>query len=386
MTRTLVPLGLLFLATWATPATATVDLVDASGLEYFINDDTSSSSSSASGAASDATYTQAVPTTTTSGATTTTTLGDAFDGYNAVRINDTFYNDNGAATLDCNNRDVVLGEQTIGDLTVSRRVYVPDNDAFARWSTTITNNGTADAAVQFDVVNNLGSDGSTEILGSSSGDVTAEVTDTWVATGGDYFDPRLAHVLHNGQGTVAPSLVEFVDGDDNPTWRYEFTLAAGQTGIIVNFVSGQPTNADALTKGAEIVTLPATTTQCMTQEQWDQVLNLGVDCSADDDDCNTGVYDPTTGMCGPIVANEGGTCDDGDKCTVDDVCAAGVCAGVEDPDLCDDEEPKDPGTEPETPVEEPDDESGCGCSSASPSGVGFGSLLLLGLVGLRRRG
>ncbi len=56
-------------------------------------------------------------------------------------------------------------------------------------------------------------------------------------------------------------------------------------------------------------------------------VGLDKDCSALDDACNEGVCVGTTGVCAPQPINNGGVCDDGDGCTVDDVCAAGDCSG-----------------------------------------------------------
>jgi len=52
-----------------------------------------------------------------------------------------------------------------------------------------------------------------------------------------------------------------------------------------------------------------------------------VDCSGLDDSCNFGVCIPSTGSCELQPGNEGAACTDGDLCTQDDVCAAGVCVG-----------------------------------------------------------
>jgi len=53
-----------------------------------------------------------------------------------------------------------------------------------------------------------------------------------------------------------------------------------------------------------------------------------MDCSAFDDACNDGACIGTTGVCAANPANEGGACDDGDLCTIDDACVAGICAGT----------------------------------------------------------
>ena len=55
-----------------------------------------------------------------------------------------------------------------------------------------------------------------------------------------------------------------------------------------------------------------------------------LDCTFLTDDCNTGFCGPTTGTCFPSPSNEGGDCDDGRTCTLDDVCYVGRCVGSDD--------------------------------------------------------
>lgn len=51
-------------------------------------------------------------------------------------------------------------------------------------------------------------------------------------------------------------------------------------------------------------------------------------CQASDQCHSAGTCDAATGTCSNPAKAEGATCDDANKCTHDDVCAAGVCAGV----------------------------------------------------------
>jgi hypothetical protein len=51
------------------------------------------------------------------------------------------------------------------------------------------------------------------------------------------------------------------------------------------------------------------------------------DCSAFDGTCTSGVCNETTDACQAAPANEGGTCDDGQFCTVGDACDNGMCVG-----------------------------------------------------------
>ena len=85
----------------------------------------------------------------------------------------------------------------------------------------------------------------------------------------------------------------------------------------------------------------------------DEVNHICVVCGSDDD-CDD--LDPCTaetcveGTCEVAYAMDGQPCDDGEKCTLDDVCTAGVCVGG----------PKDPGCEePPSPCEDAQDGMAC---------------------------
>jgi hypothetical protein len=52
------------------------------------------------------------------------------------------------------------------------------------------------------------------------------------------------------------------------------------------------------------------------------------DCSAIAGPCGDGSCDPATGVCEVDPFEDGSACDDGDPCTVDEVCAGGLCGGV----------------------------------------------------------
>ncbi len=286
-----------------TKATGSQGLIDNSGLKYFINTNiTFSTTSSASGAMSEASYTHAVAATTLNGGTTSSTLNDAFDGYNTLclSLNNTvancatgnpnfeIYNKEGPATTECLgatsgvNRQVVFPVSPEGVINVQRKVFVPDNDSFARWMNYFTNTSGAPVTVTAVIANNLGSDSNTQIVTSSNGNATAEVTDTWISSfqaysGTTSSDVRLAHVLQGAGAGVPMTGINFVDGDDNPFWGYTFTLNPGETKIVVNFVVGQPNKAAANAKATTLATAtPWTGAQaaCMTPTEMAQVANF----------------------------------------------------------------------------------------------------------------
>lgn len=284
-------------------ATGSQALIDASGLKYFIDTNiTFSTSSSASGAMSEASYTHAVAATTLNGGTVASTLNDAFDGYNTLCLsldnsvatcetgnaNFAIYNKNGPATTECTgtasgvNRQVVFPTQTSGSIAMSRKVFVPDNDSFARWLNYFTNTGATAQTVTMVIANNLGSDSNTIITNSSTGSTASPFNDTsatWVATFQNYSgttssDPRQAAVLQGPGASVPLAGINFTNGDDNPYWGYTFTLQPGQTGIIANFVALGPSKAAVASKAGSLVSVPANSLQCMTQAEQGELLNF----------------------------------------------------------------------------------------------------------------
>jgi hypothetical protein len=54
---------------------------------------------------------------------------------------------------------------------------------------------------------------------------------------------------------------------------------------------------------------------------------MRVDCSASDSACTAGTCEPATGACVAAPANENAACEDGDPCTVGEVCDDGACGG-----------------------------------------------------------
>lgn len=283
-------------------ATGSIPLIDSAGLKYFIDTNiTFSTTSSASGAASEASYTASVAATTLNGGTTMSTLNDEFDGYQTICVsltnattqcqtgnaNFTIYNKNGPPAFDatvpaiptCTNRQVAFPVQTIGGLSVSRKVFVPTNDTFIRWMNFFTN--TTGASITFTMItaNNLGSDNNTVIVNSSNGDNVAQTSDTWITSFQNYSgttssDVRTGAVI---QGVGAPTPVSnifFADGDDNPFWVYSITLAPGQTKAILNFATGQPSKAAANAQSAALALLPASSTQCLSATELSEVTNF----------------------------------------------------------------------------------------------------------------
>ena len=268
-------------------------LTDGLGLRWNINTNVGfTTTSSASGAVSEAGFTHPVAATTLNGGTVNQNLVDAFDGYNALCVdlnnvggqcntaNMAVYNQNGPGSLECSGRQVVLPQRTIGSFQVRRKVFVPANDGFARWLNVFRNTSATPQTLRMVTSNNLGSDAQTRIVTTSDGDATPELSDTWVTTfqnfsGTTSADPRLGHVLRGLNAPVGLAAISFVNGDDNPFWRYQFTIEPGQTAIIMNYATGQASRAAAAAQASSLasVTNP-NQLACMTPTEISQVVNF----------------------------------------------------------------------------------------------------------------
>ncbi|MDZ4860268.1 MAG: Ig-like domain-containing protein [Candidatus Hydrogenedentes bacterium] len=275
-------LALAFTAPLAWGGVGSVSLIDASGLEFLINTDvTFATSSNASGAANDATYTGAVAATTTGGGAVPAVLGNAFDGYNSLFVNGVSYNLTGASTLECEGRTVEFAEQSIGDLSVRRTVFVPADDSFCRWLNVVTNDGAGSETVTFLIVNNLGSDVDTVIAQSAEPPLVVTTADDWIVThrafvAGASSEPRLGHVLQGPNRKSGLSSITFASGNGQPFWEYEVTLGAGETAIVMNFVTGQPGIDAASAKSEELALVPETALACLTATDRANIVNFDV--------------------------------------------------------------------------------------------------------------
>lgn len=280
-------LGLIMGARTAGAASGSISLTDGSGLQFGVNDDiTSATESSASGAARDAAYTAAVNASTESGGTTAVTLGDAFDGYSGLRVNGTYYRNNGTAGTECPgatsgvNRQAVFNPQTIGNLRVERKVYVPEDDAFIRFLSIVTNTGNANENVIVAIKSNVGSDAATRIFRTSDGDTTVDPTDTWAVTFSAFVahkstDVRIGHVFQGTGASVTVASNELATGVDRFIVTYAtFVLAPGQTGSIMNLATGQPSRAAAAQKATNLATLPLNVLQCLTTDEQVSIRNF----------------------------------------------------------------------------------------------------------------
>lgn len=284
MKRFVVALGIaaVVLTQSAGAGVGSLSLVDASGLEYFINSDvTFSTSTMASGAASDASYTSSVTATTSVGGTTLSPLSNAFDGYSNLFVNGEVYNMNGGTTPDgdCSNRQFLFAPQMIGNIEVSRKVFVPDNDEFCRWINVFTNTAATTQNVMVTIFNDLGSDADTVLVETSTPPAAATTSDNWAVsfenyTGGISPSPRLGHVFQGPNRQVSITDIDFLTGNDQPFWEFTLTLEPGEMCAVMNYVTGQPSKLAARVKCQELAALQGSALECIAEAERQYIKNF----------------------------------------------------------------------------------------------------------------
>ena len=130
----------------------------------------------------------------------------------------------------------------------------------------VTNTTVAEKAVTLTVFGNLGSDGSTTVQASSSGDLITDGADTWTITNdsgvagqdsllGD--DPTLLITRYGTGATVVPTAVCELGGADSDCFEndYALTIAPGETQNILVFVAAHKTIAGAEAAAATYTSL-----------------------------------------------------------------------------------------------------------------------------------
>jgi hypothetical protein len=163
---------------------------------------------------------------------------DAYDGFGELYVStddgasySEYANpDDLACTYEDDGREVAFPADTttVAGLELRRKVLVPATGlAFARWIDSLTNTGAAPITVRVRWGGNLGSDGGTLVLDSSSGDLVIDFPDRWAATGGGG-DPDVAHVWGTtwpGAADVADVAGQFYAGDAVPAFVVGFLTA-----------------------------------------------------------------------------------------------------------------------------------------------------------------
>ena len=162
---------------------------------------------------------------------------DAYDGGMRLFINGFDFPTFSEASELQAGREVEMGLASMSGLIVSRRVFVPDDEAYVRYLEILRNQTDADISIELEINTNLGSDSATVIVTTSNGDAVIEPTDFWVTTddaSDGAGDPSLAHVIA-GPGAATIPLITAPLG--LIMYTYSLTVPANDRVIVMHFDS-----------------------------------------------------------------------------------------------------------------------------------------------------
>lgn len=179
---------------------------------------------------------------------------DAYDGCYDLFVNDTNYTAGGVAGV-LDGRHVTLASVIIDtNFEVTRHAYVPETGGdYIRYYDLIENVGGAATDLVVRYTCNFGSDGSTTVWGTHSGDDTVDVDDHWFGTDDTdgSSDPSLAHSYFGDGAIYTPDSQSIGSGDS--TTSFSLTIGPGeQVGFLVFGFQG-PDQATVRTQVEDLV-------------------------------------------------------------------------------------------------------------------------------------
>ncbi len=233
---------------------------------------------------------------------------DAYDVGFSLIVNSTYFPADSTPTTELSGRQYAFGPATMSGLEVTRRVYVPTGEGWARFLEYFHNPTAASITATVEVQTNLGSDSGTVITGSSDGDTVFETTDTWVATDDatdGSGDPSLVQVIAwSGASPSAVSTTVYdCTGTQGVLFRYIIEVPAGATRILMHAGAQNANRATSFTRGAYLAGEPASLLYGITPADVSLLVNADNDTDAD------GVPDLSDNC--PSVANPSQTDTDG---------------------------------------------------------------------------
>ncbi|QDV68641.1 Serine-aspartate repeat-containing protein D precursor [Rosistilla carotiformis] len=201
-----------------------------------------------------------------------------FDGINRLQIGGVDFAPTASATFDDARQTVVTDSTDFAGLNAFREITVPSigSDDFAQTIEVLENTTGADITTTVRIVGNLGSDGATEVFGTSSGDTAVEVTDQWIGTddSDESGSPAIVHFIH-GPGGLLPSSVDVID--DNIVWKFVVTVPAHETVRLMTLTILADAREDAVAAAENLVTAAGFGGQAaafLTPEERDSLANF----------------------------------------------------------------------------------------------------------------
>ncbi|HBA82551.1 MAG TPA: hypothetical protein DCZ95_00510 [Verrucomicrobia bacterium] len=173
-------------------------------------------------------------------------------------------------------RQLVVGPALSGSVRITRKIYVPADRAFCRFLEVLENIGASIATQHVRLDTDLGSDDSTIVDSTSSGDSIFDANDDWVVTddGNGSGDPTMLHVIANpyGQQRASAASVLYLE---LIAYEYNVVLAPGETKIVMHFGAQNSNRTLARAQAAYLAALGPGALNMMSPAEIARLVNFG---------------------------------------------------------------------------------------------------------------
>lgn len=181
-------------------------------------------------------------------------LNDAYDTAFHLYIDSFEYvSASGDYTTEADGREYVLDKVTMSGLTVSRKIYFPEDRNWVRYLEILHNPTSSPITVDLEIQSDFGSDSHTRVVTTSSGDTIVDKNDYWAVSHDEYGghtknDPSLAFNWDGPNGAKrVDSIEDLKDEQDDLTCRWNnVTVNPGQTVVLMHFGGLGMKNSDAI--------------------------------------------------------------------------------------------------------------------------------------------
>ena len=276
---------------------------------------------------------------------------DAFDGGLSLQVGSQLFPAFRTARSGDSGQTILIGPSVNG-LEVTRHIFVPDSGAgFARYIETLSNPSEERVCTTVSISGDLGSDASTEVVATSSGDTTFTPQDSWIVTDDvdAVGDPTMAFVIASAFPHLVNAKTASISGDSFE-WSFEVDVPAGTTVAIMHFATQNPNQVAAVANARALAALEGRAVDHLAPALREVILNFLEDRDSDGD----GISDAVETAVGldPNDPTDAAEDLDGDGLTNLEEFLAGTDLQSPDTDgdgLTDREEVQDTGTDPLNP-------------------------------------
>ncbi len=213
--------------------------------------------------------------------------GQIFDGtanaFDSGLQSTQFFSSSSTAFAENGGRELILGPVASNGVNMTRKVFVPTNGGFVRYLEIFDNPSATDRNVTFFLRTNLGSDSTTQIVATSSGDLTFNLSDDFVVTdnnGDGLGNPAITHAFAGPNARLRPTMATLLT-PDQVRIDYALTVPAGRRVIVMHLASQRTTRAEAQASAAELRALADAALAGLTPQEQADVVNFFAYADAD---------------------------------------------------------------------------------------------------------